>query len=182
MKLCGLLIMLSIGISSFGQSNQKGVFRTDTSTSDHIIDLEYNIAHGSVSDLGYNYLYNFNKFFSLGTRIGFYFYNNKKGGILPEDSKYGLKLSYGLIANLRIWQSVFFEFRANHVPTIQWPTQENTNDSGISISESVFYRIQPGLRVMFFDRIMLRLTYTAIFDSTPKNWYFRPTFSIGYKF
>ena len=182
MKVRLIILMIACCSIAFTQSNQKGVFRTDTSTSEHIIDLEYNITHGSVSDLGYNYLYNFNKFFSLGTRIGFYFYNNKKGGILPEDSKYGLKLSYGLIANLRIWQSVFFEFRANHVPTIQWPTQENTNDSGISISESVFYRIQPGLRVMFFDRIMLRLTYTAIFDSTPKNWYFRPTFSIGYKF
>lgn len=178
MKLCSLLIMLSIGLSSFSQSNQKGVFRTDTSKSEHIVDFEI----GYADNLGYNYLFNFNNFFSLGARIGFHFYNNKMGGILPEDSKYGLKFSYGVIANLRIWQSVFFEFRANHVPTIQWPTQENTNDSGISISESVFYRIQPGLRVMFFDRIMLRLTYTAIFDPTPKNWYFRPTFSIGYKF
>jgi len=178
MKNSILLVMISFSSLVFTQSNQKGVFRTDTSKSEHIVDFEI----GYVDNLGYNYLFNFNNFFSLGTRIGFHFYNNKKGGILPEDSKYGLKLSYGVIANLRIWQSIFFEFRANHVPTIQWPTQENTNDSGISISESVFYRFQPGLRVMFIDRIMLRLTYTAIFDPTPKNWYFRPTFSIGYKF
>ena len=173
--------MISFSSLVFTQSNQKGVFRTDTSTSEHIIDLEYNIAHGSVSDLGYNYLYNFNKFFSLGTRIGFYFYNNKKGGILPEDSKYGLKLSYGLIANLRIWQSVFFEFRANHVPTIMWPTKENTNDTGVSV-ENIAYRIHSGVRVMLFDRVLLRLSYTGRFNPSPKNWYFRPTFSIGYKF
>ena len=178
MKVRLIILMIACCSIAFTQSNQKGVFRTDTSKSEHIVDIEI----GYVDNLGYNYLFNFNNFFSLGTRIGFHFYNNKKGGILPEESKYGLVLSYGVIANLRIWQSVFFEFRANHVPSIQWPTQENTNDSGISISESVFYRIQPGLRVMFFDRIMLRLTYTTIFDPTPKNWYFRPTFSIGYKF
>ena len=129
--------MIACSSVAFGQSNQKGVFRTDTSKSEHIVDIEI----GYVDNLGYNYLFNFNNFFSLGTRIGFHFYNNKKGGILPEESKYGLVLSYGVIANLHIWQSVFFEFRANHVPSIQWPTQENTNDSGISISESVFFRI-----------------------------------------
>ena len=181
MKLCGLLIMLSIGLSSFSQSNQKGVFRTDTSKSEHIVDLEYNIDHGSVSDLGYNYMYNFNKFFSLGTRVGFKIYNSRKGGIIPEESKYGLVLSYGIIANLRIWQSVFFEFRANHVPTIMWPTKENTNDTGVSV-EHIAYRIHPGVRVMLFDRVLLRLSYTGRFDPSPKNWFFRTTFSIGYKF
>lgn len=177
MKVRLIILMIACCSVAFTQSNQKGVFRTDTSKSEHIVDFEI----GYVDNLGYNYLFNFNNFFSLGTRIGFHFYNNKKGGILPEDSKYGLVLSYGVIANLRIWQSVFFELRANHVPIIMWPTKENTNDSGISI-EHITYRIHPGLRVMLIDRVMLRLTYTAIFDPTPKNWYFRPTFSIGYKF
>jgi len=164
--------------TTLAQSNQKGVFRTDTSKSEHIVDFEI----GYVDNLGHNYLYNFNKLFSLGTRIGFHFYNNKKGGIIPEESKYGLVLSYGVIANLRIWQSVFFEFRANHVPTIQWPTQENINDSGISISEHVTFRIHPGLRVMFIDRIMLRLSCTTIYHPLSKSWFFHPTFSLGYKF
>ena len=100
--------MISFSSLVFTQSNQKGVFRTDTSKSEHIVDLEYNIDHESVSDLGYNYMYNFNKFFSLGTRVGFKIYNSRKGGIIPEESKYGLVLSYGIIANLRIWKSVFF--------------------------------------------------------------------------
>ena len=181
MKVRLIILMIACCSIAFTQSNQKGVFRTDTSTSEHIIDLEYNIIHGSVSDLGYNYMYNFNKFFSLGTRVGFKIYNSRKGGIIPEESKYGLVLSYGIIANLRIWQSVFFEFRANHVPTIMWPTKENTNDTGVSV-ENIAYRIHPGVRVMLFDRVLLRLSYTGRFNPSPKNWFFRTTFSIGYKF
>ena len=181
MKVRIIILMIACSSVAFGQSNQKGVFRTETSKSEHIVDLEYNIDHGSVSDLGYNYMYNFNKFFSLGTRVGFKIYNSRKGGIIPEESKYGLVLSYGIIANLRIWQSVFFEFRANHVPTIMWPTKENTNDTGVSV-ENIAYRIHPGVRVMLFDRVLLRLYYTARFNPSPKNWFFRTTFSIGYKF
>ena len=75
MKVRIIILMIACSSVAFGQSNQKGVFRTDTSKSEHIVDIEI----GYVDNLGYNYLFNFNNFFSLGTRIGFHFYNNKKG-------------------------------------------------------------------------------------------------------
>ena len=162
--------------TTLAQSNQKGVFRTDTSKTEHIIDFEL----GMANNIGYNFIYNFNPKLSAGARFGF-LYLSPRDDIPNGYEKHGISTTYRLFGNARIWRSIYFELHATQHLGIRWPTKNNLYDEGV-VFGSWNLAITSGVRCMFFEHIMLRFFYGARFNYISKYWNFHPNFSIGYKF
>ncbi len=179
MKNSILLVMISFSSLVFTQSNHKGVFRTDTSKSEHIVDIQFGIAHNFI---GYNYIYNFNHRLSAGARFGFR-YRRPQGDIPNGYERHAINTTYTIFTNVRIWRSIYFELHGTNFLSALWPSKDNLYHEGVEFRNS-HMAITSGVRCMFFEHIMLRVFYGAQFNFTSKNWNNTPTFSLGlgYKF
>lgn len=162
--------------TTLAQSNQKGVFRTDTSRSEHIVDLEL----GMANTIGYNFIYNFNPKLSAGARFGF-LYLSPRDDVPNGYERHGISTTYRFFGNARIWRSIYFELHATQHMGVRWPTKDNLYHEEIEFG-SMSLAISSGVRCMFFEHIMIRFFYGARFNYISKNWNFYPNFSIGYKF